>query len=869
MASYQDFIKEVLSRVKSTGQGLSSQEAKNRLKEYGPNILKEEKRKSPILLFLEQFISPVVWILIGAMVLSYLFHETTDTIVIGAIVVLNALLGFVQEYKAEGAIEALKKLIALKTIVIRDGKEREISAEELVPGDVILLQTGDKAPADAQLLESANLQTQEAALTGESTPVRKDLVVYTEKTPIAERKSLLYAGTIIVSGHAKAVVVQTGMKTEMGKIAKLIQEAKPEPTLLQKELGTLSIFLGGLVVAIAGIVFLLGYIQGRETTEMIMASIALAVAAIPEGLPAVVTIALSVGVVRMARTNALIRKLPSVETLGACSVICSDKTGTLTHNEMTVVRLYANRQEIGVSGAGYEPTGMFTKNPENCKQLLVCGVLNNDSNLVKNETWQSIGDPTETALLVAAKKAGIDPLKLRTEYPRTGEIEFTSERKRMTTIHKVGAKKIAYVKGAPEIILARCTKILIDNRVYKLTREEKNRIFEKNEEFAEKALRVLGFAYKEITNEKKAEEVESELTFLGLQAMIDPPRKEVRDAIALCESAGIKVVMITGDHLKTAQAIAKDLAIPGRAITGPEIETIPDFAKEVEEIGVYARVDPEHKMKIVEALKKNRHVVAMTGDGVNDAPALKKADIGIAMGISGTEVAKEASTMILADDNFTSIVNAVREGRVIFDNIKKFVVYLLSCNLGEVLTVFMAMLIKMPLPLTALQILWMNLVTDGLPALALGVEPPEPGVMKRQPRNIKEKIVSPGRALNMTLVGGFMTLVTLFVFDYYQPEIDLAYAQTVAFSTLIFAQIMNSIAQRSEHDSIFKLGFTNRWIWGAILSTVILQLILLYTPLSTVFGAVPLDSFDLLIVFGAGISVLVFAELLKVVRRII
>jgi Ca2+-transporting ATPase len=853
----------------SAKEGLSTAEAKQRLIQYGPNSIEEARRISLLRIFVLQFASPIVWVLLAAMSISLIVQEWADFIVIAAIVVINAVLGTVQEFRAERAIEALKKMVSLKAKVLRDGRPVEVGAADVVPGDIILLETGDKVPADSRLIEVTNLAMQEAALTGESTPVQKTAEKLTDHVAVADQRNMVFSGTIVTNGHAHAVVVGTGMRTEIGKIAKLIKEAKVEPTPLQKKLASLSKILGIVVILIAAVVFGAGVLYGLPAFEMFLAAIALAVAAIPEGLPAVVTVALALGVQRMARRNALMRKLPSVETLGACTVICSDKTGTLTHNEMTVRAVYANQEMVAISGAGYSPEGKFAQDPKRFKLLLTIGALNNNAQVEKEKDgWKVIGDPTEAALIVSARKAGIDVEKLNKAYPRLKEIEFTSERKIMTTVHTYGGKLLVCTKGAPEVIAKLCTKQLVHGKLVRFSRSDAERVHAAAEQCANKALRVLGFAYKEITPGSK-DKLENDLIFVGLQAMIDPPRPEVREAIEKCKAAGIKVVMITGDHLSTAKAIARELGIAGRAITGVDLDHITDLAAEVEDIGIYARVNPAHKIKIIDAFEQRGHVVAMTGDGVNDAPALKKAHIGIAMGITGTDVAKEASAMVLADDNFASIVRAVEEGRVIFDNIKKFVNYLLSGNTGEVLTLFLSIILGLPLPLTALMILWVNLVTDGTPALALGVDPPDPDVMRRPPRKIEDNILSRQRGALIGLIGTLVMLNTLFVFDWFDPETQLAKAQTAAFTTLVLSQLFNAFNQRSETRSLFSVGpFKNKWLLGAIALSVSLQAAVMYVPfLRELFGTVALSAKEWLFVAGVSASVLVLGEIVKAFRR--
>lgn len=859
---YQMPVKEVFSKFETSEKGLSSQEASRRLEVYGRNKITEEKGIHPFLIFLEQFKSPMVWVLLAAMVISLVVKEYIDFYVIAAIVVINAILGFYQEYRAERAIEALKKMTSLKAIVLRDGKETEVPAEEIVPGDVLVLDTGDKVPADARIFNSVNLQAQEAALTGESVPVQKGVEAIKGSVAVADRHNMVFAGTVLTKGHAKAVVTGTGMKSEIGKIAGLIQETETAPTPLQRKLKKLSLVIGGAILAIAAVVFLFGiFTLDQSLTAILLTAIALAVAAIPEGLPAVVTVGLSMGVQRLAKKNALVRHLPSVETLGACTVICSDKTGTLTHNEMTVRKLFVNNNVVEVGGSGYEPKGDFSKKPSSFDLLLKIGALNNNAKLQFDEKWNVIGDPTEAALLVSAKKAGFDIEKLSKDFPRVDEIEFTSERKRMTTVHKIKGGKVAYMKGAPEVIVKHCSKMWVDGKVVRLTTKDKNNILEQNEAFANKALRVLAFAYKDLTSDK---EPEKNMIFVGLQAMIDPPRKEAKVAVEKCKTAGIKVVMITGDHITTAKAVARELGIEGKAVTGVELADI-DLDSEVERISIYARVNPEDKLKIINALKKKDHIVAMTGDGVNDAPALKKADLGVAMGITGTDVAKEASEMILADDNFASIVRAVEEGRRIFDNIQKYIAYLLSGNIGEVLVIFVSMLLGLPLPLIAIQILWINLVTDGLPALGLGVDPVEPDVMRRKPRKVHSSIFK-GLEAYLFIYPVLVTAGTLFLFDYFLAD-SLVKAQTIAFTTLVTFELFQAISCRSLHRPVFSVGmFKNKWLWLAVLGSFALQSCLLYVPfLQDIFKVTALSLGEVAVVVGVALLGFAYLEVHKFV----
>ncbi|MBW2993016.1 calcium-translocating P-type ATPase, SERCA-type, partial [Candidatus Woesearchaeota archaeon] len=777
---------------------------------------------------------------------------------------INAILGFVQEYRAEKSIEALKKLASLKAVVVREGVEHEINARELVPGDIIMIETGEKIPADCRLLDIVNLETQEAVLTGESLPVKKEIKVLRAAAGIGDRINMVFSGTIVTRGRGKAVVAETGMHTEIGKIAAMIQEEPDGPTHLQLKLKKLGEWLGIAAIVFCATVFGVGVLLGFGKLEMFMTTLALAVAAIPEGLPAVVTIGLALGVQRMVKRNALIRTLHSVETLGSTTVICSDKTGTLTHNEMTVRKIFANNKIFTVTGSGYSTIGNFYHKTEKIdskelRLLLQIGALCNNAKLDEEKV---IGDPTEGALIVSAAKAGLIRKELELKYPRIEEFEFTSERKRMSTFHNIEGKKMVYCKGAPDVIIELCDRIYINGRVRRLTRADKKLLLKVNEGMAKQALRVLGLAFKESDRLD-----EKNMIFIGMQGMIDPPRKEVKEAIKKCRTAGIRVVMITGDFKITAEAIGKELGLEGKSIDGKELDKIGHLEDHVDDIVIYARIDPKHKVKILEALKKKGNVVAMTGDGVNDAPALKKADIGIAMGITGTDVAKEASDMILTDDNFASIVSAVEEGRSIFNNIRKFVKYLLSSNLGELLTLFLAIILRFPLPLVAIQILWINLVTDGLPALALSVEPADLDVMKHPPRNPKEGIITKSRALWMIVTGIIMMTGTLAIFRAYNYEINLMYAQTMAFTTLVLFQMFNVLNCRSERSSVFRIMFTNRYMLGAIGASILLQILVVHTPLNTLFYTTPIKIVDWGYALLVSCSILIIGEVIKLFKR--
>ncbi len=865
MEAYSKDKKEVLDFYSSSESGLSSSEAEQHLEKYGENEIEQGEEISRLEIFLEQFKSSIVWVLIVATVISALLGEWIDATAILIILVLNAILGYIQEFRAEKSIEELKKLAAPKATVLRDGKPVEVESKNVVPGDVLLLETGDKIPADARILNSDSLQTQEAVLTGESVPVKKHSDTLTNGLEVGERKNMIFSGTVVTKGKGKAVVTETGMHTEMGQIADMIQSSGESMTPLQEKLDVLGHKLGILTLVVSAVVFLVGVFSGRSMLEMFLIAVSLAVAAIPEGLPAVITISLSYGVQRMLDENALVRRLPSVETLGSTTVICTDKTGTLTHNEMTVTKLFVDDRVVDVTGRGYEPDGEVQGKVD--PMVFKIGALCNDSKLVEEE-WTVVGDPTEGCLLTSARKAGLNEKKLEDEEPRIGSIPFDSKRKRMTTIHKTGDGRFAYMKGAPEVVLDRCDRRLVNGEVKELTDSDKEEILEANKDFSQNALRVLGFAYKKIEEkEEYGEEDEQGMVFAGLQGMIDPPREEVREAIKKCKKAGIKVIMVTGDHKNTALAIADELGIEGKALEGKDMKNT-NLEEEVEDIGVFARVSPEHKLAIINALKDNGHIVAMTGDGVNDAPALKKSDIGVAMRITGTDVAKEASEMILTDDNFASIVNAVEQGRGIYDNIKKFVNYLLSSNFGEVLALFLAMIIgftgsdgNLIVPFLALQLLWINLVTDSLPALALGVDPPEKDIMSRKPRDPEEKIINSNMAWNIGVIGVLIAIPSLVLFDLYLPLEEKA--RTMATTSLVVMEIVRlQMIRQSYH---VELGDNPYLIWS-VLGVLTLQFIAVYTPLNSILGFVPLELVDwalvgiggaLMLIVGLGASGLI------------
>ncbi|MBP8717497.1 MAG: calcium-transporting P-type ATPase, PMR1-type [Candidatus Atribacteria bacterium] len=891
---YQKDIKEIELELNTSFQrGLSNAEAKERLEKFGPNQLKEGKKRTVWHMLLDQFKDILIIILIISAAISLFLGEVTDAIVIGIIVILNAILSVFQEYRAEQSLEALKKMTVPETLVIRDGKQRKIKSTQLVPGDLVLLESGDRIPADLRLVETTELRIQESVLTGESEPVEKHTQPITaEDISLGDRANMAYMGTSVIAGRGKGLVVATGMDTEMGQIAGMLQEQKKELTPLQKKLNQVGKNLGAIILVIITIVVLLGYLRGIAFFDMFLTGISLAVAAVPEGLPAVVTIVLALGVQQMSKKNAIIRRLPAVETLGATTVICSDKTGTLTQNQMTVQKLVLLDREIEVEGVGYQPFGQFKEGnqpiqpsaDQTISLLLKAAALCNNSSLRQNEEnnqWEIIGDPTEGALVVVAAKAGYQKEDLETEYPRLKEFPFDSERKRMSTINQTPeGKKIILVKGAPDQVLERCVSYRSNDQIASLSESHQARIADQNKKLASHALRILAVAYREIDPEEEeqlnnnvkldVDKIENQLIYLGLVAMIDPPRKEAIQAVQTCRQAGIRPVMITGDYALTARAIAEELTIyrPGdEIITGSELEKMSQ--EELEEVvlktAIFARVSPRHKMRIVRALQKNNQVVAMTGDGVNDAPALKEADIGIAMGITGTDVSKEAADMILTDDNFSSIVSAVEEGRKIYQNIRKFIRYLLSCNLGEIVTIFIAILIGLPRPLLPIQILWVNLVTDGFPALALGLDPAEKDIMKKPPRNPKEGIFSGKMGFNIFSQGIFIGIITLIAFYYGYSQYSLVVGETMAFGTLSFSQLWQSLNSRSDKFSLFKLGiFTNRYLVLAILGSGLLQLSVMLIPyLQSVFEVTALTSAQWLVIILISFTPLPFVEILK------
>lgn len=900
-------------------EGLTSQEAQERLKKYGYNELQETKKRTALHMFLDEFKDIFILLLIAATILSGIigyyelmsggeFMESfADTITIGAIVILVAITGFVQEYRAERAMEALKRLAAPKARVIRDGKEMVIPAREVVPGDILALEEGDHVAADARLLDVVELKTNEAVLTGESIPVNKDLKVVSENTPIAERRNMVFTATHVVYGRGKAVVTSTGMNTEFGKIAEMVQTAEEEETPLQKKLDSFAGKIAKIVVGVCVLIFaieavdtvLSGTVKIEGIIQAFMSAISLAISAVPEGLPAIVTIALALGAREFVKNNAIVRKLSSAESLGGVTVICSDKTGTITKGEMTVRQVYVGDKLCEVTGVGYEPKGEFrldnnTMVPDkDLEHLLITGALCNNASLQYIEdqhSWSITGDPTEGALVVAAAKAGLEKNELEKLYPRMDEIPFSSERKRMTTIHSMlEGETFAYMKGAPEVVLERCTKFLEDGKEKKLTKDVKDRILETNEMLATNALRVLGMAYRRLPTGLKdfrEDTVEKDFVFVGLEGMIDPPREEVIEANKLCQKAGIKVVMITGDHKLTAMAVAKEVGIfkeGDMILTGEKLEKLSDedFEKIVEKVTVYARVSPEHKLKIVNALKKKGQVVAMTGDGVNDAPAVKAADVGVSMGISGTDVTREASDIVLTDDNFATIVKAVQQGRVIYDNIRKYARFLISCNFDELFVIGLFAILGgifgsklFPLPLLPAMILWINLVTDGAPAVALATDPPDTDVMDRPPRKPNESILhGMGRFIMASFLLQATGTILVFSLEYYiWPAHGFGTAETyreattAAFVQAAMFELFVVWNCRSEKRSVWRMGkdaLKNKFFVIADLGSVALTLGITYIPITQqLFHLVGLTPTDLAyVLFVASWGLFIFPEI--------
>ncbi|OGP55436.1 MAG: ATPase [Deltaproteobacteria bacterium RBG_13_52_11] len=872
-------------------RGLTEKAARRRLEKYGYNELKQEEKISPLSIFISQFKNILIVILLIAIVLSAMVGEAVDAAIIGVIVVFCAVLGFIQEYRAERALEALKKMLSPTITVLRGGREEEVHSKELVPGDILLLEAGDKIPADARLIEGHSLRCDEAPLTGESAPVGKDITPLPENVRVSDRKNMVFTGTTVTYGRGKAVITSTGMGTEFGKIAEEVMTVKAESTPLEKRTEEIGKWLGiialGICFLVAGVSVVRVFLGGGAIdlsfiVTMIIFAVSLAVAAVPEALAAIVTGALAIGMHQMAKRNALVRKMPAVETLGCTTVICSDKTGTLTKGEMTVRTIFTGGRTIEVTGVGYEPKGEFKGSEINIKKstslqlLLKGGLLCNDSQLEEKEgTWIIKGDPTEGALVVAAVKAGLHETEMRLENPRIEEIPFSSERKRMTTIHHMAdGKKMAFMKGAPEVVLQRCSHIVDDTGMMELNETGRGQILKVNEEMAHGALRVLGFAYRDCPDaiECTEERLEHDMVFLGLVGMMDPPRKEAIEAINVCKQIHIKPIMITGDHKLTAVAIAEEMGIyeeGDKVLTGDELERMSerDLEKIVGRVTVYARVSPMDKLKIVRAWKQKGEVVAMTGDGVNDAPALKHADIGVAMGITGTEVTKEASDMVLSDDNFATIVKAIELGRWIYDNIKKYLTYLIRCNITEVVVIGGVVLISGPeyLPLLPAAILYMNLATDGFPALALGVAPPDPDIMQRPPRDPKESVFS--WDVRMFILVALFIEIPFFFALFYHKFYDITQARTEMFFLFILIELIIALNFRSMRYSIFKAP-PHKWLLMALAWEIMLIVFLVQIPsVRDAFGIIKPSIFDIGIILAFGVVVFISMEVVKALIR--
>ena len=864
-------IKDLLRELQTSESGLSTADVRKRLDEYGQNVLTQKKKTSALSILISQFKNTLTLILLGAVGLVlfiYYFGErdTSDLIEAGlilAIVLMITFFGFIQEYKAEKALESLKKLLAFKAKVRRNDTEEEIDVSELVPGDVIIIEEGLKVPADIRLIQVINLFANEASLTGESTTVEKVDISIPADTQMADQRNMLFAGTIITSGRGIGIVARTGDHTEIGKIAGLVASSTDDATPIQKRLDSIGKSIGYIVLGICAVVFVFIFFFADNYSSLpivqklihsFIASVALAVAAIPEGLPAVVTISLAMGTQRMARKKALMRKLNAVETLGSVDVICSDKTGTMTKNEMTVREIFFDENLYTVIGTGYELKGEILKDgkkidPKILSLLLKAGLYCNNARV---DEVSVLGDPTEVALVVSAKKAGFSD-----ESKRVLEIPFSSERKMMSVVVKEKDRYILFSKGAPEMLINHCKNVFRKGVSKVMTQKDKNDFNQTAEKMNSHALRSLGFAYRELTKKefealaKNEKSLEEEMVFLGLQGMIDPPRDDVAPLIARCNESGIRVIMITGDHEVTARAVANEIGITGESLAGSVVDSMPDeeFIKTVEKVSIYARVNPSTKMKIVHALKKNGHIVAMTGDGVNDAPAMKKADIGIAMGITGTDVAKEASDMVLLDDKFSTIVHAIEEGRGIFQNIRKFVQYLLSCNIGEVILIFSGVLLFKDLLLTATMLLWINVVTDGLPAVALGMDQADDEIMKLSPKKFQTEIITKKLWIEMTAFGALLTIAILGLYYYNLVHESAIEAKGAAFVAIAFFELVYLFLIRENYGTKF---FSNKWLWGAIIVTIIMQVAIVYIPLlAGLFEVRHIDLFDWIYIFVA------------------
>ena len=887
---YQGSKKDLLEKIDSNPKtGLSSSEAKSRLEKYGPNKIESSSKKSLIRKILDQIIDPMVILLIVASIISAFTGDKIEAIIIIAIVIINAIMSIHQEGQAEDSLEALQKMSSPEATVLRDGKRSKLKAEEVVPGDIIILETGDIIPADIRLLDSRNLKIDESSLTGESVAVEKDAnEEYDKEISLGDRKNSAYSSSIVTYGHGEGVVTKTGHDSEIGQIATSLGQVKEKQTPLQKQLNELSKKLAILVIIVCALVFVVGYFRSNMTwLENFMVAVSLAVAAIPEGLTAVVTIVLSIGMNRMVEKKAIVKNLVSVETLGSTTAICSDKTGTLTQNEMTITKVFTDFKEFDVSGSGYIPDGDISHKGEvidsdnQIELLMTVASLSNDANLVeKSGTYQITGDPTEGAMLTLSEKWGIVQEDLNEAHPRIDEIPFDSERKMMTTFHNIEDTYYAMTKGAPDIIIKNSSKIMINGRLEDFTEDKKQKVLEENTKLARKALRVMAYAFKpyeSLENEElTTENIEREMVFVGLTGMIDPPKPEAKAAVEECHKSGIDVIMITGDYFETALAIAKELGIAddeSQAMQGSELNDKSE--EEIREIvktkRIFARVSPQNKVQLVNALQANDNIVAMTGDGVNDAPAIKNADIGISMGITGTDVAKDTADMILVDDNFATIVNAVEEGRVIFSNIKKFVNFLLSCNIAEVAIVFLSILFGLPSPLTPIQLLWLNLVTDAFPALALGVEPAEADIMERSPRDPNEGILSgeTGKGIILQSIAITVAVLASYVIGlkYIFPG-NIEGAHTIVFATLITSELLRAFSVRSEKYTLKEIGwFSNKNLVKANLLSFALLLLVMYVPILRKLFELEFISWQWWIILLLALLPLVIGEIRKRIRK--
>jgi Ca2+-transporting ATPase len=879
---YKLSIEETLRELNSIRSGLTKEEAETRFLEYGPNELPAKKKPPPFVAFLRQFLSPLIYVLLIAAIISVALEHYVDAGVIMAVLLLNAVIGYIQENRAEKAMESLMQMVKPNAKVKRDGTIRLIPARGIVPGDIIILEAGDKVPADARLIDASNLKIDEAILTGESVAIQKHSKALGEDVSLAERKNMVHMGTIVSYGRATAVTIATGANSEIGKIARTIHELPTSKTPLQKSIGKLSKYLVILFLVFCGLLVIIGLIQGLEWLEIFIIAVAAAVAVIPEGLPAVVTVALALGMRAMARRNAVIRRLVAVETLGSATVICTDKTGTLTHNEMTVRKLVVDNKTIELSGEGYEPRGEFRREgvllkPEyesSLNMLLNIGTICNDALLSTDENGSSImGDPTEGALVVAAAKAGIDKESLEKTFPRLDEIPFQSEKQYMATLHTQDGKRVAYVKGAPERILYLSKHYLRDGQIETLLEADAQHIQESNQAMAREAMRVLAVAYAELTSDTvdlKESDLRDNLIFVGLVGMDDPPRAEAIKAVALCKQAGIKVVMVTGDNIVTAESIGQRIGLShGRSVTGAQIAEMSDddLHNQIEGISVFARVEPLQKLRILNGFKSRGHIVAMTGDGVNDAPALKAADIGIAMGIKGTDVAKEASDVVLADDNFASIVAAVDEGRSVFNKLRNVIFFDLSTNIGELLAFLLALIFVGQSPLLAVQILWVNLVTDSAMGLPLVVEPKIGDELKQPPRHPKVGLIFPGLLFRVAFLAAMMGVGVFAIFKWSYGRVSIEEARTMAFCTLVAFEWLRAFNARSDEYTIFKLGiFRNRYMLLAVGVAVLLQMAVVYLPFMQIaFHTVPLSLAQWGIIIGIAGSIFITEELRKVI----